>query len=219
MKGEVRNGEGIVLRSRQGREGSKVLTLFSVEKGKIHLILPRPVMAKWGSGLSAPFALIRFTASFFSDYAVLSQYEGWLLFDMMKLSYEEMCAWYYLIELADQLFPLGEKDETAYHILLQAGKAEEKRNGMVVSFIASVKLLGVAGFDAASPEEAKKFHLSQEGLSLLTAFRQYRWGEPLGRTIPRSLFQETAAYVDAFIRNVCDVEMNTQGAYGRLLEE
>lgn len=73
------------------------------------MILPRAVMTRCGSGLTAPFAIIRFTASVEDDFAVLSQYEGRLLFDIMKLPYEEMTYWFYVIELTENSSPSGRK--------------------------------------------------------------------------------------------------------------
>ena len=121
MTRKIESGEAIVLHSREGREGGKTLSLFTMQKGRMVMFLPRTVMARCGSGLTAPFSLIRYTASVEGEYALLSQYEGHLLFDMMKLPYEDMAYWFYVIELSEKLFPQGEKDDGAYDTLLKAG--------------------------------------------------------------------------------------------------
>lgn len=213
MRKEIKSGEAIVLHSREGREGGKTLSLFTMQKGRMVMSLPRTVMARCGSGLTAPFSLIRYTASVEGEYALLSQYEGHLLFDMMKLPYEDMAYWFYVIELSEKLFPQGEKDDGAYDTLLKAGSMGGKRNSLPLCFMTAVKLLAQSGFDAASPEEAEENHLSPEALSLLTAFRDYRWEKPFSRAIPRKTFHEAAAYVDGFVEKVCDIKMNTKGAF------
>ena len=132
---KIESGEAIVLHSREGREGGKTLSLFTMQKGRMVMSLPRTVMARCGSGLTAPFSLIRYTASVEGEYALLSQYEGHLLFDMMKLPYEDMAYWFYVIELSEKLFPQGEKDDGAYDTLLKAGSMGGKRNSLPLCFM------------------------------------------------------------------------------------
>lgn len=213
MTRKIESGEAIVLHSREGREGGKTLSLFTMQKGRMVMSLPRTVMARCGSGLTAPFSLIRYTASVEGEYALLSQYEGHLLFDMMKLPYEDMAYWFYVIELSEKLFPQGEKDDGAYDTLLKAGSMGGKRNSLPLCFMTAVKLLAQSGFDAASPEEAEENHLSPEALSLLTAFRDYRWQGPFSRPINRKTFHEAAVYVENFVERVCDIRMHTKGAF------
>lgn len=215
MTRKIESGEAIVLHSREGREGGKTLSLFTMQKGRMVMSLPRTVMARCGSGLTAPFSLIRYTASVEGEYALLSQYEGHLLFDMMKLPYEDMAYWFYVIELSEKLFPQGEKDDGAYDTLLKAGSMGGKRNSLPLCFMTAVKLLAQSGFDAASPEEAEENHLSPEALSLLAAFRDYRWQGPFSHPISRKIFHEAAVYVENFVERVCDIRMHTKGAFMR----
>ena len=87
---QIRNLEGIVLRASKGGEGGRSLSLFTREMGLIHLTLPRAVMNRCGTGILLSFACVRLSAAIDPEYGVISQYEGRLLFDMMKLSYEDM---------------------------------------------------------------------------------------------------------------------------------
>ena len=140
---QIRNLEGIVLRASKGGEGGRSLSLFTREMGLIHLTLPRAVMNRCGTGILLSFACVRLSAAIYPEYGVISQYEGRLLFDMMKLSYEDMTCWYYVIELVLALYPVGQKEDEAYDILMAAARAAEERNPRVIAFIASS--------DAASP--------------------------------------------------------------------
>lgn len=219
MKSDMISEEGVVLHARDGREGGKILTLFTKRKGKMNFFLPRAVMNRCGAGLTAPFSWLRFSIHRFSDYGVMSQYEGSLLFDMMKCTFEEMSCWYFLIELTEQCFLEGEGDDRAFRILLDAGKAGKNRNPLIVSFTASVKMLSCAGFDCTTRDAGRGYKVSEEALSLLRDFRDYDWTSPWIRTIPKDVFLDAASYVDDFIERECDISMNTKGTFIRFVEE
>ena len=209
---QIRNLEGIVLRASKGGEGGRSLSLFTREMGLIHLTLPRAVMNRCGTGILLSFACVRLSAAIYPEYGVISQYEGRLLFDMMKLSYEDMTCWCYVIELVLALYPVGQKEDEAYDILMAAARAAEERNPRVIAFIASIKLLACAGYD---PTEAIEdtLVLSDGARDLLNRFRGYRWGSPFEGSISRALFTECARYLDRFLLAVCDTEMKTAGAF------
>ena len=212
---KIRNLEGIVLRAAKGGEGGRSLSLFTREMGLIRLTLPRAVMNRCGTGILLSFACVRLSAALYPEYGVISQYEGSLLFDMMKLSYEDMTCWYYVIELVLALYPVGQKEDEAYDILMAAAHAAEKRNPRVIAFIAAVKLLAAAGYDPTEAIEAIEdtLVLSDGARDLLTRFRGYRWGSPFEGSISASLFTECARYLDRFLSTVCDTEMKTAGAF------
>lgn len=209
---QIRNLEGIVLRAAKGSEGGRSLSLFTREMGLIRLMLPRAVMNRCGTGILLPFACVRLSAALYPEYGVISQYEGRLLFDMMKLSYEDMTCWYYVIELMLAIYPVGQKEDEAYDILMAAARAAEKRNPRVIAFIVAVKLLAAAGYD---PTEAIEdtLVLSDGARDLLIRFRAYRWGSSFEGSISASLFTECARYLDRFLFTVCDTEMKTAGAF------
>lgn len=209
---KIRNLEGIVLRAAKGSEGGRSLSLFTREMGLIRLTLPRAVMNRCGTGILLSFACVRLSAAIYPEYGVISQYEGRLLFDMMKLSYEDMTCWYYVIELALALYPVGQKEDEAYDILMAAARAAGERNPRVIAFIAAVKLLASAGYDPAEAIE-DPLALSEGARDLLNRFRGYRWGSPFEGSISASLFTECARYLDRFLFTVCDTEMKTAGAF------
>lgn len=217
MNGQLRTGEAIVLHSTKGKEGGKALTLFTASMGLLKGFIPRATLASCGTGLTAPFAHIRYTAAFFPEYAVIRQYEGELLFDMMKLSYEDMAYWFYLIELTEKLFPPGIGDDGVYDTLLAAGNAGRTRNSMAAAFTAAVQVLALSGFDAAAPEALEQYHVTGDTAKLLAAFRDYRWRGPFQGTIGRRNFLEAADYLDRFLQDVCDIRMNTKGTFTRAL--
>ena len=111
------------------------------------------------------------------------------------------------------LFPEEEADEEAFDMLLSGGRAAKTRNRRVTAFVTAVKLLAIAGFDPAQDEPAGEHHLSSGALSLLSAFRDYRWEKPFEGTIPASLFNEAAEYLDRFITEYCGMTLHTAGAF------
>lgn len=215
MKRDMISEEGVVLHARDGREGGKILTLFTKRKGKMNVFLPRAVMNRCGMGLTAPFSYLCFTIRPMTDYAVMSQYEGTLLFDMMKCTYEEMTCWYYLIELIEKCFPEGDGDERAYRILLDAGREGRTRNPLTVSFVAAVKMISAAGFDCTSKEAAEDYRLSEDARKLLYDFREYDWKVKWKGNISKEVFLKAASYLDDFIERECDISMNTKGTFLR----
>ena len=213
MNGHIMNLEGIVLRSGKGREGGRSLFIFTKENGLTRCTVPRVVWQRYGTGCLLPFAQIRFTAMQFPSYCVMRQYEGTLLLDMMKMTYEEMQPWYYVIELALQLFPQEQSDYRAYQLLETAAMAARHRNIKIAAFVAAVQLLKEAGFDPSRKEIADAMQLSAAAQTLLQAFCRYGWTESFGLPISAAVFQECAAYIDRFIPIYCEVEMMTKGAF------
>ena len=109
-------------------------------------------------------------------------------------------------------YPVGQKEDEAYDILMAAARVAEKRNPRVIAFIAAVKLLAAAGYDSTEAIE-DPLALSDGARDLLNRFRGYRWGSPFEGSISVSLFTECARYLDRFLSTVCDTEMKTAGAF------
>lgn len=85
MRPEIRSMEGIVLRAGKGREGGRLVSVFTRKMGFLRLGVSRQALSRYGTGLMLPFAHIRFTGAFYPDYSIMTQYEGGLLFDMMAI--------------------------------------------------------------------------------------------------------------------------------------
>ena len=212
---QIRNLEGIVLRAAKGGEGGRRLSLFTREMGLIRLTLPRAVMNRCGTGILLSFAHVRLSAALYPEYGVISQYEGRLLFDMMKISYEDMTCWYYVIELVLALYPVGQKEDEAYDILMAAARAAERLCGVpiTIKWVNDLWKNGkkVCGILTEAIEDP--LALSDGARDLLNRFRGYRWGSPFEGSISVSLFTECARYLDRFLSTVCDTEMKTAGAF------
>lgn len=207
------NGEGVVLSVRHAGEGGRSVRLFTRTEGKLSFFASRSTLRRCGAGLLAPFTPLRYSAAP-SDYGgILTQYEGRAFFDMTALSYEELAQWYYAVEIAEQFFPEGQPDGTAYALLLAGAAQGAARNRTVTAFILSVQLLAAAGSDPAEEEPMTALRLSPEEQALLGAFRQWRWEGDFPLRIGRGAFLETARYLDRFIERYGGVAMKTRGAF------
>lgn len=213
MKSEIHNLEGIVLRGAKGSGGGRMLSAFTREMGLFHFSISQAAMKHYGTGALLPLSHLRFSASLSTDYGRMSQYEGEPLVDTLKLSFEDLTAWYYVIELVLSLFPVGESDLTAYQALGQAALAARVRNPKVAAFVAVVKLLSLSGYDPTEAEPEEALGLSEKGRELLLSFRDYEWDRPFGVSITAQVFNECARYIDQFMISYCDLKMKTAGAF------
>ncbi len=213
MKPEIRNLEGIVLRSAKGSGGGRMLSIFTKEMGLFSFSVSQAAMKRYGTGALLPLSHVRFSASFSADYGRMSQYEGEPLVDTLTLSFEDLTAWYYVIEILLSLFPVGEADLLAYQILGCGALSARQRNPKVCAFAVAVELLAAAGFDPTEEEPAEALKLSEKGRALLLSFRDYKWDQPFGVPITAQVFSECARYIDEFMISYCDLKMKTAGAF------
>ncbi len=213
MKSEIHNLEGIVLRGAKGSSGGRLLSIFTKEMGLFSFSISQAAMKRYGTGALLPLSHIRFSASLSADYGRMSQYEGEPLVDTLKLPFEDLNAWYYVIELALSLFPVGEADPFAYQILGLGALSSRERNPRVCAFAVTVELLAAAGFDPTEDEPVETLELSEKGRELLIHFRDYEWSGPFGVPITASTFNECARYIDQFMISYCDLKMKTAGAF------
>ena len=100
-----------------------------------------------------------------------------------------------------------------YALLRAAGSAGAVKNKTLVAFILAVQLLAEAGFDPAEKEPMDALQLTEEGQTLLYAFRAYRWQGNLSARVTVPALTAAAHYLDAFIEQYGDVEMKTRGAF------
>lgn len=209
---KLESGEGIVLSVRKAGEGGRSVRLFTRAEGLLPFFAPRAAL-RCGPGLLAPFAQLRYSAAGSGAAKILTQYEGRPLLDMMRLSYEDMTRWYYVVEIAETFFPEGQADGEAY-ALLTAGAAEgAARNPSVAPFVLAVQLLAAAGLDPAEDDPMEALRLSEEGRTLLRACRRWRWRGDFPVRITRRAFHDAARYVDDFAERAAGAPMKTRGAF------
>ena len=97
----LENYEGILLHAHAGRDGGKIADIFTLSAGLVRIYVGKTVLERCGSGGMVSFTFLRFTAQRDGEIFFMSQYESRMLLDMMRLSYEEMQCWYYVIELVN----------------------------------------------------------------------------------------------------------------------
>lgn len=210
---KITNGEGILLHVRRAGEGGRSLSLFTRSEGRITAFISKSSLTRWGTGALFPMASLRYSAVRQGELAIITQYEGNVPFSFLDLPYEEITRWYYAIEIANRFFPEGEPDPGVYALLSAAGRMGAVKNKTIVAFILAVQLLAEAGFDPAESEPTETLSLSEDGQALLQAFRAYRWQGQLSIRVTRPAFEAAARYLDAFILQYGEVELNTRGAF------
>ena len=209
----LENYEGILLHAHAGRDGGKIADIFTLSAGLVRIYVGKTVLERCGSGGMVSFTFLRFTAQRDGEIFFMSQYESRMLLDMMRLSYEEMQCWYYVIELVNEFFPKEERNEKAYRLLGHAMTVAAHRNKKGAALIVSVQLLRVAGIDAGSDETERELRLSVAGMKLMQSFSSYDWGSEWETPIKASVFKELAGYIDKFILQYGEVKMKTAGAF------
>lgn len=217
MKLPLQNREGIVLRSRKSGEG-RVVSILTREEGRMSFYVAPGAVKKWGPGALLPFSRLSFSAVLSDDSAVITQYEGHLILDLMQLSLEEMACWYYVIELAESFFPEKQTNRDAYIVLALCLAGGIGRNQVIASFIATVKLLAVAGFDPCADEPEKRYGLKSADAALMRAFRSYDWKKSFPMTISIQSFKRCASYIDWFAAFYGDVSLKMKGAFANAVK-
>lgn len=212
MKLPLQNREGIVLRSKKSGEG-RLVSIFTREEGRMSFYVPPGAVKKWGPGALLPFSHLSFSAVLSDDGAVITQYEGHFILDLVSLSLEEIACWYYVIELAESFFPERQTNRDAYIVLALCLAGGIGRNQVVASFIAAVKLLAVAGFDPCAEEPEKRYGLKQTDATLMRSFRSYDWKKSFPMTVSRLSFKRCASYLDWFVVFYGDVALKMKGAF------
>ncbi len=213
MNSPTENHEGILLRIRKSGEKGKLADIFTADKGRISVYIPKNVILKCGSGGMLPLTFLNLTVMKTGEYRVAVQYEGRSFFNILSLSYEEMQCWYYVIELTEELFPEEQGDFGAYQILNRGSSEAKERNKTVTALIVSIKLLAEAGFDPAAAETVKMAEISEAAKKLLHDFSVHDWKSGFDEAIKVKTFKEIARYIDTFITRYCDVELKTKGAF------
>lgn len=213
MKRDIRNVEGIVLHLSEAGSGGRRAAVFTAEKGLLHLFVSRGLMARYGPGSLLPLCRVRMTAAFSEEGAVVSQYEGHPMFDVLSMTYKELQQWSYLIELVQLFFPEGEQDMTVYSILLHAAATAASKNPTVTAFTASVQVLRAAGYDPTGSDTARAMALSEEAHRFLCALACYSWTGEESMIIRANVFHEAALFIDRFLESACDVRLHTAGAF------
>lgn len=213
MNGEIRSIRGIVLRTTESGAGGRRISVFTEETGMSCFFISRGLISRYGAGGLLPLCRVRITVAFSHQTAVVTQYEGQPLFDMLNITYEELRQWSYLIEIVQLFFPEGERDSHVYSILCRAAETAAVKNPSVTAFTAVVQILCAAGYDPSGKETAREMALSEEAHSLICALVCYSWIGAPAMTIHSDVFRESALFLDRFLEKVCDVKLRTSGAF------
>ena len=168
MNGEIRSIRGIVLRTTESGAGGRRISVFTEETGMSCFFISRGLISRYGAGGLLPLCRVRITAAFSHQTAVVTQYEGQPLFDMLNITYEELRQWSYLIEIVQLFFPEGERDSHVYSILCRACRNGGSQKSFCNSFLRLLSRSSVPPeYDPSRKETAREMALSEEAHSLI----------------------------------------------------
>lgn len=208
MKSTWKSDEGILLYETDGKSGSRKIDIFTPNNGRKIFYVPKNIINKNGPGGLLPFSYIRFSYTENDEQSLVNQYESQKIFHIMNLSYEDLNAWYYFIEVVQTFYPLNAVDQNAFRILLQALVKGKNKNHRVVVLIAIFQLLQESGFFS---QDINNIPLSDEGIYLLNACLSYDWQEDFPLSIKKETCKEIISFMERWILTECDVTLKMSG--------
>lgn len=212
---KIINTEGIVLQSKDASNGNRIVFIFTKDYGNQVVFVSKHVIKQYGSGVLMPFSYLQCTFSIenVENKCCMTQYDGKIIYDLGKLTYEDFCRWCYVIEMVKLLFPTGEKDINAYNKLLKCLYGTIQKNKEISALITAIQMLCVAGYDPSFIENEETLIISNDVKSLIQSFVNYSWEKPMGINISRKILRELAIYLDKFIELICDIKLKNKGVF------
>jgi DNA repair protein RecO (recombination protein O) len=120
----INKTEAVVLRSRELRETSLIVTFYTQGFGKINGVIKgvRGPRSQHGGGALEPFARdeVVFYERKASEFLLVSQCDLLDFFPAARGNLERLAHATYIVELLDSLTPLGDKNEKIYELLVKS---------------------------------------------------------------------------------------------------
>jgi len=139
--------DAIVLRSVNMREADQILTLFSLERGKIRAVAYgacKPTSKKRGA--VQPFSYTRFLLRQGRELDSVSQCEGLELFWELRQQLKSLIYATYLTEMVDALTMPGEAQKEIYWLLLNTLRLMASSDPELLTRFFEVKLVNCLGY-------------------------------------------------------------------------
>lgn len=139
--------DAVVLHARDCGRADKLLTLFSIEQGKIKVIAHgagKPTSRKRGG--VQPFTRSRFLIRRGRELDSVSQCEGMEMFLHLRESFGKLTYASYLVEMVDAMAPAGEPSEPLFHLLLTTLQLMAGGDPEVLTLSFGLKAAGIFGY-------------------------------------------------------------------------
>ena len=166
----IQKTDAILLKKRDLRETSFILTFFTKDYGKVHGVLKGARGARARSGITPLFfslSQIVYYEKKKSDFFIISQCESQETFFNILQEWGRAAAAYYMLELVDVFTEIGQSSQDTFENLLTSLKAlDNKKEPAVVARLFEVRFLMSLGLWPGS----ESFKLTKGALSTLSCF-------------------------------------------------
>jgi len=205
----IQKTEAVLLRKRDFRETSVILTFFTRDFGKVAGILKGARGLRPRSDANPLFFSldqIVFYEKKTSDFFIISQCENQEIFLNILKEWDRARNAYYILELIDTFTELGGKAEGLFEILVSSFRSfDNEKDALSITRLFEVKLLSELGLWPGS----EYFKLTKGALSTLLCFEKEAWQTASKIKLTREIGDEIKIVTGKIIGDNLDKPLKT----------
>ncbi|MEE8317917.1 MAG: DNA repair protein RecO [Candidatus Omnitrophota bacterium] len=200
----------MLLRKRDLRETSLILSFFTRDFGKVHGVLKGARGARARSGVNPLFfslSQIVYYEKRKSDLFIITQCETQQVFLNILKEWERASVAYYILELVDVFTESGEDSGVIFEALLNSLSAlDSKKEPNAVARLFEVRFLRALGL---WPGSDTFNNLTKGAMSTLSCFEKDAWGVSSKIRLSRGIGEEIKGITEAIISDNIDRPLKT----------
>jgi len=205
----IQKTEAVLLRKRDLRETSLILSFFTRDFGKVHGVLKGARGARARSGVNPLFFTLNQIVYYEkrkSDLFIITQCETQQVFLNILKEWERASAAYYILELVDVFTESGGDSGVIFEALLNSLSAlDSKKEPGAISRLFEVRFLRALGLWPGSDT----FNLTKGAMSTLSCFEKDAWGVSSKIRLSRGVGEEIKGITEAIISDNIDRPLKT----------
>ena len=210
----IQKTDAVLLRKRDFRETSLMLTFFTRDFGKVHGILKGARGARARSATKSLFFSLEqivFYDKRKSDLFIISQCETQQIFLNILKEWGRASVAYYILELVDVFTEPGEGSEEIFESLLNSLKSlDSKKEEVSIARLFEVRFLMGLGLWPGS----ESFKLTRGAMSTLLCFEKDTWQMSSKIKLTREVGGEIKRITDKIISDNLDRPLKTAKIFG-----
>ncbi|MFH1783075.1 MAG: DNA repair protein RecO [Candidatus Omnitrophota bacterium] len=196
----IQKTEALLLKKRDLRETSLILSFYTRDFGKIHGIL-KGARGSRARNTTKPLFFSLDNVVFYEskrDIFTISQCEAEKLFLNILKDWDRLSIAYYILELVDMFTEPGEKDEAIFESLLKAiTSLDEKKEPRSIARLFEINLLKCIGLWAGSEDK----NVSKGAMSTLLCYENESWLTSAKIKLSRDIEKEISTITKEIITN------------------
>lgn len=205
----IQKSDAVLLRKKDFRETSLILTFFTRDFGKIYGILKGARGSRARSGTNPLFFSldqIVFYEKKKTDLFIISQHETQEIFFNILKEWGRVSVAYYILELTDVFTEPGEKVEDIFENLLNSLRSlDSKKGAIAIARLFEVKFLMSLGLWPGS----ETFKLTKGAMSTLLCFERDMWQASSKIKLTREVGDEIKRITGKIISDNLDSPLKT----------